>query len=69
MLTVVAILCSLNGTVCRSEIVTDQATPMECAIQGQANIADWMGKHPIYSHGWRLQGYTCTSHDHLKVPA
>jgi len=70
MLTVIAVLCQLSGPSCVEEIVTDQATPMECVIHGQLGIAKWMAESPLYSHGWRLAGYKCGPHDYKPaVPA
>jgi hypothetical protein len=47
------------------EIVTDSSMDdtvdfMSCQIRGQAGVADWKGKHPIYSKNtWRIARIKC----------
>jgi hypothetical protein len=69
MLTVIAVLCQLAGPSCVEEIVTDQAKPLECIMQGQLGVVKWMSDHPRYSHGWRLAGIKCAYGYKPAVPA
>jgi hypothetical protein len=65
--TVVAVLCRLSGAAagaCVEEIVTDsamddQVTFQTCMVHGQIGVADWMGKHPLYRQGWRVDRIKC----------
>lgn len=47
------------------EIVTDSdmddtVTFQGCMVSGQIGVADWKGKHPIYSRrGWRVARLRC----------
>lgn len=56
--TVVAILCHISVGYCVEEIVTEEATQMECVTGAQAGIAQWMA-HTKYAEGWRLDRYKC----------
>ena len=68
-ITVVAVLCRLGAAAsgnCVEEIVTDSnMTPeislMQCAVGAQAELAKWMGEHPIYhvNWRWRIDRYKC----------
>jgi hypothetical protein len=68
--TVVAILCHLNSTVCVEEIVTSSsldsnATFQSCLMGGQAGLAKWKSEHPIYrSEEWHVQRYKCVPGDY-----
>jgi hypothetical protein len=61
--TIVAVLCRLAGPGCVEEIVTDSSldenVTMQTCVLGQAGVADWMSKHPLYRQGWRLDRYKC----------
>lgn len=62
--TVIAVLCSLTHPGCVEEIVTDSnmdenITFQECMVHGQLGVADWIGKHPLYHAGWRVDRVKC----------
>ncbi|WP_315731630.1 MULTISPECIES: hypothetical protein [unclassified Bradyrhizobium] len=59
LVTVIAVLCSLTGEVCREQVITDQAKDLECVYKSQESVADWMMQHPQYSHGWRVAQIKC----------
>jgi hypothetical protein len=64
LITIVAVLCSLQG-LCVEEIVTDSNLTPELTFQGclagaQAPLAAWKEGHPLY-HGerWRVSKWKC----------
>lgn len=62
--TVVATLCRIAAATvqpdCVEEVITDEATLMQCGGGlAQAAIADWIGHHPRYVIGWRLAKWGC----------
>lgn len=68
LVTVIAILCRLGpagASDCREETVTNSEmtaglTFMNCAISGQAPIAQWKAQHPIYGReAWSVERYSC----------
>ena len=66
-ITVVAVLCRLGTAAsgnCVEEIVTDsnmtpEITLTQCAVGAQAELAKWIGQHPIYHANWRIERYKC----------
>ena len=74
--TVVAVLCHLSATNCIEEIVTDSSidnhiTFQSCMVGGQAGLAQWKDRHPIYrSDDWQISRYKCVpGHYAARVPA
>jgi hypothetical protein len=63
--TVVAVLCKLGTPICTQEIVADYSwqavTMMQCQVQGQQGISEWMRQNPTYRTGWALKGYKCAA--------
>ena len=62
--TVIATLCKIAAATpqpaCVEEIITDQATLMQCGGGlAQQAIADWMRHDPRYVTGWRLAKWGC----------
>jgi len=61
LVVVIATFCQLaHPQVCVDEIITDQATLMQCGGGfAQQAIADWMSHDPRYVTGWRLAKWGC----------
>lgn len=69
-ITIVAVLCRIlvAGTpipVCVEEIVTTTelsgVTMLQCQMQGQLGVSNWMSHHPTYHDGWTLTRILCVS--------
>lgn len=71
LVTVVATLCQIAApSACIEEIVTDQATLMQCGgAFAQQALAKWMSEHPRYVTGWRLSKWGCAVGYQKKVHA
>lgn len=72
--TVVVVLCYLSTNDCAEEIVTSSSLDrsvsfQSCITGGQAALAQWKDRHPIYrSETWHIQRYKCVpGHYEAKV--
>lgn len=61
LVVVVATFCSLaQPASCTQEVITDQATLMECGgAFAQQAISKWMAESIHYRTGWRLSKWGC----------
>jgi hypothetical protein len=63
VITIVAVLCQLGTASCREEIVTDSTMDDSLTLQscmlGQPAVVKWIGEHPVYHTGYRLERWKC----------